>query len=80
MNKHLGLVTVVIVNWNGGIYIRECLNSLEKQTVPEYSIIVVDNGSSDGSLELVRESFTEVQIIPLEKNLGFAGGNNKGIK
>ena len=80
MNKHLGLVTVVIVNWNGGLYIRECLNSLEKQTVPEFSIIMVDNGSSDGSLELVRESFAEVHIIPLEKNLGFAGGNNIALK
>ena len=80
MNKHLGLVTVIIVNWNGRIYIKDCLNSLEKQTVPEFSIIMVDNGSSDGSLELVRESFSEVHIIPLEKNLGFAGGNNIALK
>jgi GT2 family glycosyltransferase len=72
-------VTVVIVNWNGGIYIRECLNSLEKQTVPEYSIILVDNGSTDGSLELVRESFTKVQVISLGKNLGFSGGNNVAL-
>ena len=41
---------------------------------------MVDNGSSDGSLELVRESFAEVQIIPLEKNLGFAVGNNIALK
>jgi GT2 family glycosyltransferase len=76
----LGLITVVIVNWNGGMYIRDCLNSLEKQNVSEYSIILVDNGSSDGSLELVRENFAEVQIIPLEKNLGFAVGNNIALK
>jgi hypothetical protein len=56
------------------------LNSLEKQTVPEYSIIVVDNGSSDGSLELVRESFSAVKIIALEKNYGFAIGNNIALK
>ena len=80
MNKHLGLVTVVIVNWNGGTYIRDCLNCLEKQTVPEYSIVVVDNKSSDGSLELVRESFAKVQIMPLEKNFGFAVGNNIALK
>jgi GT2 family glycosyltransferase len=56
------------------------LNSLEKQTVSEYSIILVDNGSSDGSLEMVRESFAEVQIIPLAKNLGFSVGNNIALK
>lgn len=76
----MGPVTVVIVNWNGGMYIRDCLNSLEMQTVPEYSAIVVDNGSSDGSLELVRESFDKVKIIPLKKNLGFAVGNNIALK
>lgn len=80
MNKHLGLVTIVIVNWNGSLFIRDCLKSIERQTFAEYSIIVVDNGSTDDSLKLVRESFATVKIIALEKNLGFAGGNNVALK
>jgi hypothetical protein len=80
MNKHLNLINVIIVNWNGEEYIRNCLDSLRKQAAPEYSTILVDNGSYDGSLEQVRESYTEVQIIPLEKNFGFAIGNNIALK
>ena len=76
----MGSVTIVIINWNGGIFIQNCLNSIEKQTFADYSIIVVDNGSTDDSLNLVRESFATVNIIALEKNLGFAVGNNIALK
>ena len=79
-NKRLGSVTVVIVNWNGRMFIQDCLNRLKRQTFPEYSIILVDNGSSDDSLKLVREGFPTVKTIALKKNLGFAGGNNIALK
>jgi len=75
----LDLIAVIIVNWNGKKFIEECLNGLIKQTCSDFLIILVDNGSNDGSLELVQENYPEVQIIGLTKNLGFAAANNIAI-
>lgn len=68
-------VVVVIVNWNGKKDTLECLESLGKS-----NCIVVDNGSTDGSVEEIRKTFPSVQIIENKENLGFSGGNNVGIK
>ena len=76
----MDLIAVIIVNWNGKKFIEECLNGLDKQTCSNFSIILVDNGSEDGSLELVQENCPQVQIIGLTKNLGFAAANNIAIK
>ena len=73
-------ISIIIVNWNGKRYLNECLISVFNQTFPNYRVILVDNGSTDGSVEFVRENYPEVTIIKLEKNLGFAGGSNVGIK
>lgn len=71
--------TVVIPNYNGIKYIENCLQSLEQGTViPD--IIVVDNGSSDGSLLLVKEKFPNVKIIEFAENTGFCKAVNAGIK
>ena len=71
--------TVVIPNYNGIQYIDGCLSSLFQGTrVPE--IIVVDNGSRDGSRELVREKYKEVQVIEFAQNTGFSGAVNAGIR
>ncbi len=72
-------VVIVVPNWNGADYIVACLRSLEAQTAKAH-IVVVDNGSSDGSVKLIQEKFPGVEIIELEKNYGFTGGVNKGIK
>ncbi len=69
-------VPVVIVNWNGKTFLSECLNALRRQTYPRVSVILADNGSSDGSIRFVRENFPEVTVIELGRNLGFAGANN----
>ncbi|RNC67618.1 MAG: glycosyltransferase family 2 protein [Desulfuromonadales bacterium] len=74
-----GLVTFIVVNWNGEELLADCLNSLENQTYQHREIIFVDNGSLDGSLELVRQKFPSVRIVPLPENRGFAGGNNAGL-
>ncbi len=72
--------TVVIVNWNGKACIAQCLKSLQRQTIQNFVTTVVDNGSTDGSLDVVRQQFPEVVIIALENNLGFAAANNVAIQ
>ncbi|MBU1205384.1 MAG: glycosyltransferase family 2 protein [Proteobacteria bacterium] len=73
-------VSAIVVNWNGKNYLGECLESLRKQTFLDFEIIVVDNGSTDGSVEYLRSHFPECLIIPNTSNNGFGKGNNQGIK
>ncbi len=73
-------VSVIIVNWNGKSLLEECLDSLAAQTAEGIEIILVDNGSQDGSAEYVRERYPTVRLVSLPENLGFAGGNNAGIR
>lgn len=70
---------VIIPNWNGLDTISDCLSSLQKQSLKAH-IIVVDNGSMDGSVELIEKDFPEVELIRHTTNLGFAGGVNAGFK
>lgn len=79
MNK-LPSVAIIIVNWNGRDYTHECLQSLRQLAYPNFKIILVDNGSTDGSVSFFRERHQEVEIIAHERNLGFTGGNNAGIR
>ena len=72
--------SVVIVNWNSAHDLSECLRSLERQTTAPHEIIVVDNGSHDGSAALVRERFPTVKLIANTANLGFAPAVNQGIQ
>ncbi len=74
------LVSIIIVNWNGKHLIEECIESLRNQTFRDFEVIVVDNGSTDGSSEFIKNSFPEVKLVLLSSNKGFAGGNNAGIK
>lgn len=76
-------VSIVIPNYNGMKYMENCLRALEKQRVegePETEILVVDNGSKDGSRELVEEKFPQVRVIALDDNYGFCGAVNAGIR
>lgn len=74
-------VSVVIPNYNGEKYIKKCLDSLMVQSLKPDEIIVVDNNSTDGSLELLNNDFRDkICIIALEKNTGFSVAVNKGIK
>ena len=75
------LVSAVVVNWNGIACIEACLDSLLAQRWPAHEIIVVDNGSSDGSRELLRTRYgARITLIESPVNVGFAGGNNLGIR
>lgn len=73
-------ISIIIVNWNGRHFIQKCLNAVRQQTRKDYLSILVDNGSDDGSLELVQENYPEVKIIALSNNLGFTTANNVAIK
>lgn len=74
-------VSVVIVNWNTRELLQDCLNSLpwDSQRV-ELEVIVVDNGSEDGSPEMVEQHFPQVRLIRNEDNLGFVLANNQGLR
>jgi GT2 family glycosyltransferase len=74
------LVSVVIPNWNGSRHLATCLDSLSLQTYDEREILVVDNGSTDDSLDLVRSRFSWARWIPLGHNYGFVGAVNAGIR
>jgi GT2 family glycosyltransferase len=73
-------VSVVIVNWNGKELLRACLESLRQQTLSDVEIIVVDNGSDDGSQAMLEEEFPHVTLYALERNTGFCHANNVGIR
>jgi len=76
-------VTVCILNWNGASRLESCLRSLRDASGSKqihYEVIVVDNGSTDGSVELVRRTFPDVRLICNSRNVGFAAGNNQAIK
>jgi len=74
------LVSVIIPNWNGGHHLPTCLESLRRQTYARVEIIVADNGSTDGSLELLASDYPEVHVLDLGENRGFAGACNAGIR
>lgn len=74
-------IAVVIPNYNGVEFLQECLQSLAEQDgdTPEYEVIVVDNGSADGSIDLMEREFPQVRIITLSQNTGFCHAVNVGI-
>jgi GT2 family glycosyltransferase len=74
------LVSILVANWNRAKLLKDCLDSLFRQTHTNCEIIVVDNGSSDESVAVVREIFPAVKIIELGENRGFTGGNSAGLK
>lgn len=73
-------VAVVILNWNGKDDTLECLESVYKIDYPRFEVIVVDNGSTDGSVEAIKSKFPQSKVIVNVENKGFCGGNNIGIK
>lgn len=73
-------ISVIILNHNGRGYLEDCLSSVLVQSYPDYEVIVVDNASSDGSPELVGERFPQAQLIRNQRNLGYPGGMNVGLR
>lgn len=77
------LVSIIVVNWNGGEVLRECFKSLSKINYSNFELILIDNGSTDGSenyLEKIEIKTSRKILIKNQKNLGFAPANNQGVK
>lgn len=73
-------LSIIVLNWNGLGFLDSCLESVGRQTrVDAIELIVVDNGSTDGSAELVSESFPDARLLKLDHNTGFCHGNNVGM-
>ena len=80
MPEDFPLVSILVLNWNGEKVIRESLEAVRKLAYPNKEEIVIDNNSTDRSLEIIQEEFLEFRLLRNSANLGFAGGMNRGIK
>ena len=74
------VLSIIVLNWNEKEMTEECLNSLINQVDDNSEIIVVDNGSTDGSVNYLRKKFEKIIIIESKNNLGYSGGNNLGVE
>jgi GT2 family glycosyltransferase/glycosyltransferase involved in cell wall biosynthesis len=75
-------VSVIVVNWNGREHLEACFRSLLASDYPadKLEIVCVDNGSTDGSADFVRQTFPRVRVVALDRNRGFTGGNEAGVE
>ncbi len=73
-------VVLIILNWNARPYLEECLASLFELDYDNFSVLLIDNASTDDSVAYVREAFPQVEVICNDRNLGYAGGNNVGLR
>jgi GT2 family glycosyltransferase len=80
MTKSSPRIAIIILNWRTCERTVACLRSLESQDYADTAIIVVDNGSHDGSVECIHRIFPAIELIANEHNLGFAAGVNRGIR
>ncbi|UCD15131.1 MAG: glycosyltransferase family 2 protein [Candidatus Omnitrophota bacterium] len=72
------LISIIITNYNGRKYLGDCIDSLNRNSLADFEIIVVDNGSCDGSVEFLRVKYSQVKVIALDSNLGLAIASNRG--
>ncbi len=79
MTASSSLTALVIPNWNGREHLETCLNAVQRQSMPPHETVLVDNGSTDDSIALVRSAFPWVRIIGMGENAGFAAAVNRGI-
>ncbi|MGE3542177.1 MAG: glycosyltransferase family 2 protein [Candidatus Tectimicrobiota bacterium] len=80
MSEHRVKTVVIIPNWNGRDLLIPCLDSLLTQSERDFTVTVVDNGSTDGSCELIRHRYPTVHVIARDRNYGFTGGTNPGMQ
>lgn len=76
------LISVIVLNWNGKQFLGSCLRALQAQTYPNFEVVLVENGSNDGSTEYLRQEFgawDKLKLLELPQNTGFSGGNLAGL-
>lgn len=73
-------LSIILLSFNTRVYLAQALQSIEAQKQPNWEVIVVDNASSDNSVEMVKKDFPWVRVIKNKENIGFAAGNNVGMK
>jgi GT2 family glycosyltransferase len=73
-------VSLIILNWNGEKFLTRCLEAVSAQTFLDYEVLVVDNGSTDASMEYFEERWKHFKALRLDENMGFARGNNNGAQ
>ena len=73
-------IYLIVLNWNDKELSRKCLSSIEKVSYPNYEVLIVDNNSEDGSVDFFKENFPKYDILALEDNLKYAGGNNAAVE
>lgn len=74
------MISIIVLNYNGKQYLKDCFESLEQIEYDNYEIILVDNASTDRSIEFTKDIFPKIKLISLDRNYGFAEGNNKGAE
>ena len=79
LNEECPFITVLILNYNGKKYLESCLNSLLSMNYPNFKLVVIDNGSTDGSLDYMTTHYPEIDLIHLFKNCGYASAINAAM-
>ena len=74
------MISIIIINFNGKEFLKNCLDSIEGQKLDSYEIILVDNNSTDDSIRFVEDNYSSVRLIKNKENLGFSEANNIGYK
>jgi GT2 family glycosyltransferase len=74
------MLSIIIPSWNGAHHFAVCLNSLRAQTFRDFEVIVADNASTDGSQEIIKRDYPEVRLVSLDRNYGFTGACNAGLR
>ncbi|MDI6644789.1 MAG: glycosyltransferase family 2 protein [Methanobacteriaceae archaeon] len=72
-------INIIIPNYNGKTFLKECLDSIKTQNYPNYDITIIDNASEDGSVEFIKKNYPEINLIKKNTNIGFAAAVNLGI-
>lgn len=80
MNAGYPKVEIIILNWNGKQITVDCIESLRALAYPNYKILLVDNGSTDGSVPYIRARYPDLEVVENADNLGYAEGNNVGMR
>src|SRR5512136_590783 len=73
-------ISVIVLNWNGERYLERCLGAVAAQTYQDYELLVLDNASTDGSVDDLARRWPGIRLEKFSQNLGFAAGNNRGAR